>query len=191
MDLHQRAEEIPGIAALLSEFSAPDCNPLDAQRLAIDMGERAGAHLLRNGIVVDALCPILRAGLPFAVGISRYYPGAHVAAIHARRLRGRDRVAIERMGPLRDGTTVLLIDTIGATGSTLVAVSGAIREDYQRMRILAISAYASPMAVERVLACGTVDDYIVGRLADGVDTDGYLYPPTHGDAGDKLYADMF
>jgi uracil phosphoribosyltransferase len=191
MDIRQRTQEIPGIAALLTEFSAPNCNPLDAQRLAADMGERAGEHLVRNGVGIDTLCPILRAGLPFAVGISRHYPGAHVAAIHARRLGGRDRVAIERMGPLRDGATILLIDTIGATGSTLVAVSGAIREDYPRMRILAISAYASPTAVERVLACGTVDDYIVGRLADGVDADGYLYPPTHGDAGDKLYADMF
>jgi len=181
----------PGFAGLLDQFSAADCNALDAQRLVVDMGDLLGEWIARSGERVDALCPILRAGLPLAVGISRHLSGLDVSPIHAKRLPGRDRVAIERIGKIRSGSTLLLTETIAATGKTLTTVADLVHSEWRDVRLLVAVAYASPKAIAAVEECGLVAGMWIGQVAHGVDEHGYLFPATNGDAGDKLYMDMF
>lgn len=178
-------------ASLLEQFSAADCNTLDAQRLVVDMGELLGEGIARSGERIDALCPILRAGLPLAVGISRHLSGLDVTPIHAKRLPGRERVAIERIGSIRDESTLLLTETIAATGKTLTTVAELVHSEWRNVRLLVAVAYASPKAIAAVEMCGLVDRMWIGQVAQGVDENGYLFPATNGDAGDKLYMDMF
>ena len=179
------------IAMLLEEFSAPECNTLDAQRLVSDIGGILGEQIARAEDRIDALCPILRAGLPLAVGISRHLSGLDVAPIHAKRLSGRERVAIEQVGKIRSNSTLLLTDTVAATGKTLTTVAALLHSEWQDLRLLVAVAYASPEAISAVEACDLISGLWIGQVAQGVDSNGYLFPATNGDAGDKMYLEMF
>lgn len=183
--------DVPEIATALAAFSAPDCNQLSAQRLIADMGATLGERIRRQAVGFDFLCPVLRAGLPLAVGISRHFPDAEVAPIHARRLASTQTIAVERMAAIRNGATLLLADTIAATGGTLATLGRLLREEWEGVRLLAAVGYASPEALARLEGTGVFDSIWVGHVADGVDAQGYLFPATNGDAGDKMFRDMF
>ena len=183
--------DVPEIAKALEEFSAPDCNPLNAQRLIADMGASLGQRLRSESVQFDYLCPILRAGLPLAVGLSRHFPYVEVAPIHARREFNTQTIAVERIAAIRDGSTLLLVDTIAATGGTLVTLGRLLKQEWEGLRLLVAVGYASPTALERLESSDVFDSTWVGRIADGVDAQGYLFPATHGDAGDKMFRGMF
>lgn len=189
--MHTHLVDIPEITTALEEFSAPDCNPLSAQRLIADMGAGLGARIRSHAASFDYLCPILRAGLPLAVGISRHFPDVEVAPIHAKRLTSTQTIAVERIASIRNDSSLLLVDTILATGGTLTTLGRLLKEEWEGLRLLAAVGYASPEALQKLESSGLFDTIWVGRVADGVDAQGYLFPATHGDAGDKMFAGMF
>ena len=189
--MQKHVVDIDEIGRALDEFSTPGCSPLSAQRLAVDMGRALGQAIRHHGIEPDYLCPVLRAGLPLAVGLSNHYPQAQVAPIHASRLGVSNAIAIERVAPIRSGSTLLLVDTIAATGSTLVALGRMLKAEWEHLRLLVAIGYASPEALQRLADSGHFEAAWLGRVADGVDAQGYLFPATHGDAGDKMFAGMF
>ncbi|GAB3380956.1 uracil phosphoribosyltransferase [Lysobacter fragariae] len=189
--MHIHLVDIPEIATTLEEFSSPDCNQLNAQRLIADMGSTLGQRIRSQSVAFDYLCPILRAGLPLAVGISRHFPEVAVAPIHAKRLTNAQTIAVERIAAIRDDSTLLLVDTIAATGGTLATLGRLLKEEWEGLRLLAAVGYASPEALGRLEGSGVFDTIWVGRVADGVDAQGYLFPATNGDAGDKMFRGMF
>lgn len=180
----------PRVRTLIDEFSAPDCNPLVAQYVIGELGRTLGERIRDTGADVDVVCPILRAGLPFAVGLGTRFPRARVAPIHARRHIGTGTVAVERVADVHDGDALLLVDTIAATGRTLVTLGRLLSSEWSGLTLQVAIGYASPEALEVVSRSGFYERVWVARIAGGVDAAGYLFPATNGDAGDKMFGGM-
>lgn len=189
--MHTHVVGTPELVMALEKFSAPECGQLSAQHLVADIGSILGKRIKSQSTRLDYLCPILRAGLPLAVGISRHFPEVKVAFIHAKRLANTKMIAVERIASIRNNSALLLVDTIAATGSTLATLGRLLKEEWKALQLFAAVGYASHEALEKLRKSRAFASTWVGCLANGVDAKGYLFPSTNGDAGDKMFRGIF
>ena len=148
-------------------------------------------HLPGHGIVIAT---ILRAGLPFHQGFLNYFDQAENAFISARRAYNRSEEEMEVRfdsiyTPRLEGKTLLLVDTMLATGSSLVV---AYHE------LLAQGGAPAHTHIASVIASRQGIDHVEKTLADEpvslwtAALDDRLTPtlyidPGLGDAGDLAY----
>lgn len=140
------------------------------------------------------LATILRAGLPFHHGFLNYFDHAENAFVSAYR-RYKEKgdsfdVLVEYMAsPRLDGKTLVLVDPMLATGSSMELAYRALLEKGTPGRIHVASVIASRRGVEYVrehfpgdttLWCGDIDDE--------VNSHSYIVPGL-GDAGDLAYGE--
>lgn len=139
------------------------------------------------------LATILRAGLPFHHGFLTYFDKAENAFVSAYR-RYKEKgdtfdVLVEYMAsPSIDGKTLLLVDPMLATGSSMELAYRALLQKGTPAKIHVASVIASRQSVEYVkqhfpedkttLWCGDIDDE--------VNSHSYIVPGL-GDAGDLAY----
>lgn len=139
------------------------------------------------------LATILRAGLPFHHGFLTYFDQAENAFVSAYR-RYKEKgdtfdVLVEYMAsPSIEGKTLLLVDPMLATGSSMELAYRALLEKGTPAKIHVASVIASRQSVEYVrqhfpedkttLWCGDIDDE--------VNSHSYIVPGL-GDAGDLAY----
>lgn len=141
------------------------------------------------------LATILRAGLPFHQGFLNYFDDAENAFVSAYRksiLGGVFEIRVEYIscGSL-EGKTLILVDPMLATGSSLVAAYEALcQKGGQPAHTHFVSVLASRQGVEYVLEntdqerttlwCATVDEHLNERK--------YIVPGL-GDAGDLAFGE--
>ena len=141
------------------------------------------------------LATILRAGLPFHQGFLNYFDDAENAFVSAYRkstFDGKFIIKVEYIscGSL-EGKTLILVDPMLATGSSLVAAYEALCEKGgQPAHTHFVSVLASRQGVDYVLEhtdqkrtslwCATVDDHLNDRKYIG---------PGLGDAGDLAFGE--
>lgn len=141
------------------------------------------------------LATILRAGLPYHHGFLSYFDRAENAFVSAYR-RYREKgdtfdVVIEYMAsPEIEGKTLILVDPMLATGSSMELAYEALLHRGTPARIHVASVIASRQSVEYVkehfpndrttLWCGAIDDQINSHK--------YIVPGL-GDAGDLAYGE--
>jgi uracil phosphoribosyltransferase len=91
--------------------------------------------------------------------------------------------------PVLTNKTVIILDTVIATGDTVNALCNKIHKMYPAhdYQLKVISCYASPQSVKLLLANTAVNELIAGVISITVDQQGYLIPATNGDMGDKLF----
>lgn len=95
-----------------------------------------------------------------------------------------------RHPPAADDGRLIILDTIVATGDTILRVCDEIvhlqggRTDGSAV---VLCCYAAPQALERVAKHPLVGLVVVAYQAEHCDDAGYLVPYTHGDIGDKLF----
>ncbi|QYF94327.1 hypothetical protein KY495_03665 [Massilia sp. PAMC28688] len=173
-----------------SAFCAADINVLDAQRRVISLGEVIGEWMASQGQDAAVLCPIMRAALPFAIGVAASFPARAIRPIRISRAAIDAGAGLDTHFADIPSGTVLLIDTVTATGKTLSYLAKEIQRHQPGCRIIATVAYASPQALTLLERESVIDHMWVGHLSDSVDSNGYLIPPTNGDTGDKLFDGM-
>lgn len=142
------------------------------------------------------LATILRAGLPFHHGFLNYFDraeNAFVSAYRRYREKGGDTfdVMVEYMAsPSIEGKTLLLVDPMLATGSSMELAYRALLEKGEPARIHVASVIASRKSVDYIcehlpgdkttLWCGAIDK--------DVNAHSYIVPGL-GDAGDLAYGE--
>ena len=84
---------------------------------------------------------------------------------------------------------LLLLETVSATGDTLIEVARKINFICPEVKVSALVCYASPQAIEKTASSNCLTNLIVGIQSEGVDPAGWLLPKIRGDAGDKLFGD--
>ena len=148
------------------------------------MLRRLDAHLP----VPDLLVPIARAGVAMWSAADAHFGCPETAFAIARKTKGTTDVAIALSSGLteRHGR-VLLLDTVSATGDTVVRVAETVAERLPHARVDVALCYASPTAMALIRGCGAIDRIALAILSEGVDRAGWLLPKINGDAGDKLY----
>lgn len=149
----------------------------------------AKCHTLIPNVVVGT---ILRAGLPFHQGFLRYIDNAENAFVSAyRKYKEKDsfEIHIEYIAsPSISGKTLILVDPMLATGSSMELSYQALLTKGQPARIILASVIASRQAVD-YLQSKFPDDSVslyVAAIDDVINTHKYIVPGL-GDAGDLAF----
>ncbi|KAF8247313.1 PRTase-like protein, partial [Wilcoxina mikolae CBS 423.85] len=185
----------PTIQSLIPSFLAPTL-PSTSMRLAIqtittELLTFAQSH---NPTLPHAtLIPILRGGLPMYLIAQTLFPSAPCVLVRCSKLKGTDTVTVDWLGrrpcseSIEDGG-ILLLDTVIASGDTLVRICDEIFEANGGVPkvVTVLSCYVSPLGVQKVAKHPVVREVVVGWEAEGFDDKGLLVPYP-GDVGDKLY----
>jgi uracil phosphoribosyltransferase len=142
------------------------------------------SHRLRTEKPV--LVTILRAGIPLLQGVQQVFPEAEVGFLGMARNEETlepktDYVALPEM----KGKTVILVDTMLATGGSFL---DAIRivEELGAKRIFVLCAIASQAGIERVLKHNGSIEIYPAAIDPTLNDRGYIVPGL-GDAGDRSY----
>lgn len=133
------------------------------------------------------ICPILRAGLGMASGVSEIMPEARVG--HIGLVRDEESLEpieyLNRLPSDLDAGPVILIDPMLATGgSASAAVSMTRRRGAKDIRMICL--VAAPEGVARMLNDHPTVPVYTAALDRELDDRGYIRPGL-GDAGDRLF----
>ena len=139
------------------------------------------------------LATILRAGLPFHHGFLSYFDHAENAFVSAYR-RYKEKgdsfdVLVEYLAsPRIDGKTLILVDPMLATGSSMELAYRALLRKGEPARIHVASVIASRQSVEYIRETFPADRTTlwVGAIDEEVNSHSYIVPGL-GDAGDLAY----
>jgi len=140
------------------------------------------------------LVSVLRASMPMLEGMLEVFRSSQVGFVVARRYEAENGFVEDIDAQVHyvnlpdiEGRTVIVVDPMLATGSTLKKVLSKVLSFGRPSRILVVSAIATSYGISRVL--GTVPDatLYVASIDEGLDQKGYILPGL-GDAGDRAYS---
>ncbi len=137
------------------------------------------------------LCSILRAGLPLHQGVLNYFDKIENAFISAYRQHTTDEefeIMVEYLAsPSLDNKTLILVDPMLATGSSLVAVQKALNKMGHIKEIHLVSVIAAQEGIEFVSKHFPENSHLwVATVDPDLNSKGYIIPGL-GDAGDLAF----
>jgi len=137
------------------------------------------------------IASILRAGLPMHQGVLNVFDKAENSFVSAYRKHHKDgefEVHVEYMAsPNIDGKTVVIVDPMMATGSSMVLVYKSLLQMGTPKKVIIVSAISSKEAVEYVMSkLPKGSDLWVGAIDAELTAQSYIVPGL-GDAGDLSY----
>jgi uracil phosphoribosyltransferase len=138
------------------------------------------------------LCTILRAGLPFHQGFMNFFDhadSAFVTAYRNVRKNGDFIIAIDHIStPDLDGKTLIVCDTMLATGQSIVQVCKELIAQYDIAELHIAAVIASTEGIAHVRA-NLPKAYIwVGAVDEEMTSKAYIVPGL-GDAGDLAFGE--
>lgn len=129
---------------------------------------------------------ILRAGLPLVSGIHKVFPNAEVGFIAMSRDEQTLKAKIEYIAlPEMKGRTVILADTMLATGGSLIDAIELITP-YQPKKIIILAAIAAEPGLKRIAGFNPDIKVYAAAIDPLLNEKGYIVPGL-GDAGDRAY----
>ena len=139
------------------------------------------------------LCSVLRAGLPLHQGVLNYFDQIENAFISAYRHHSSDEqfeIKVEYLAsPSLEGKTLVLVDPMLATGSSLVAVQEALTKLGKVKQIHLIAVIAAQEGIDYVSKHFPENSHLwVATVDSELNSKGYIVPGL-GDAGDLAYGD--
>jgi uracil phosphoribosyltransferase len=149
----------------------------------------ADSSMISEDIVIAS---ILRAGLTMHQGVLNYFDKAENAFISAYREEGKSgeeiKVHVEYLAsPDLKGKTLVIVDPMLATGTSLLLTLDAIKKNGTPAQIHILSAIASRPAVDRISKeLGEETQIWVGAIDEKIDDHSYIVPGL-GDAGDLAF----
>lgn len=157
------------------------------QDITTPLGVKRMSQINENVVVAS----ILRAGLTLHQGVLNFFDKAENAFISAYREEAAGetiKVHVEYLAsPDLNGKTLLLVDPMLATGTSVLLVLKAIRKNGNPARIHILSAIASKPGVEHVVSeLGDEVDLWIGDIDENLNDKAYIVPGL-GDAGDLAF----
>lgn len=157
----------------------------------IDVTTPLGVATCRNITDKVVLATIFRAGVPFHHGFLSYFDDAENAFVSAyRKYREKDNfdVFIEYIAsPRLDGKTLVIVDPMLATGSSMELSYRALLTKGNPARLHVASVIASHQAIEYVERTFPADTTLwVATVDNEINSHSYIVPGL-GDAGDLAY----
>ncbi|UEG52961.1 uracil phosphoribosyltransferase [Mucilaginibacter daejeonensis] len=138
------------------------------------------------------LCTILRAGLPLHQGFMNVFdrsPSGFVTAYRKVNKNGTFIIKIEHISaPDLQGRTLILCDTMLATGQSVVQVCKEIMGQYELADLHIAAVIASSEGVEHVRANLPMAKLWIGAIDEEMTTRSYIVPGL-GDAGDLSFGE--
>lgn len=185
MRFRKNIERIGGILA----YELSKKLPFTEKEIQTPLGVK-NMHIIKSKIV---LCSILRAGLPLHQGVLSIFDEAENAFISAYRKHNTNNekefnIEVEYFAsPSLENKTLLLIDPMLATGSSMVAVYEALKKHGIPKKIHIISVIGSLKGVEYIEKYFPQDTELwISAIDDKLNDKGYIIPGL-GDAGDLAF----
>ncbi|OQE07641.1 hypothetical protein PENVUL_c012G09608 [Penicillium vulpinum] len=190
--------QTPTLTTLMTTFCSPSSTPKIMQdtihALTHEIISAAKSHDTTLTQSFTTMIPILHGALPMFVAAQPLLPATSCILARCSKAKGTQDVVVDWLGrrpfpPESDDGKILVLDTIIATGDTVVKLCEELWEmSGQKSRsVVVLCTYAAPDALEKVARCPVVEYVLVGRRAERCDERGYLVPYTNGDIGDKIY----
>jgi len=152
------------------------------------LGE-AEVNVLENQPVLGT---IMRAGLPFHQGFLNFFdhaPSAFITAYRKVHKSGDFVIQIEHIAsPDLEGRTLILCDTMLATGQSVVQVCKELLAQYNLKDLHIAAVIASTEGLEHVKAHLPMANIWVGAVDEEMTTKSFIVPGL-GDAGDLSFGD--
>jgi len=152
------------------------------------LGE-AEVNVLENQPVLGT---IMRAGLPFHQGFLNFFdhaPSAFITAYRKVHKSGDFVIQIEHIAsPDLEGRTLILCDTMLATGQSVVQVCKELLAQYNLKDLHIAAVIASTEGLEHVRAHLPMANIWVGAVDEEMTTKSFIVPGL-GDAGDLSFGD--
>lgn len=145
------------------------------------LGEAAGK------IIADKieLIPVLRAGLAMLRPFQELYPNAHIGPIACQRNHDLSiTVSYEKISRDLRGSTVIILDTMLATGNTVKRVIDLV-EQRGALKIVVVNILSVQMGLEHLAGYPV----ITAGDSDTLDANYYVFPGV-GDSGDRLFGSI-
>jgi uracil phosphoribosyltransferase len=138
------------------------------------------------------LCTILRAGLPFHQGFMNYFdksPSAFVTAYRKVKKTGAFIINIDHISsPDLNGKTLIICDTMLATGQSMVQVCKELIATYEIKELHIAAVIASTEGIEHVKANLPKANLWLGAIDEEMTSKAYIVPGL-GDAGDLAFGE--
>lgn len=129
--------------------------------------------------------PIARAGLAMLPAFEKLLPCSHVGVIAASRNKDLTiDIVYNKMSKSLSGKTVIILDTMLATGSTINKVISLVR-NRDGSKIIVACILATPIGIENIQKNLEIPIISVG-VNESLDDKNYVYPGV-GDSGDRLF----
>lgn len=176
-------------AQLIRAFSKPYIQRRAAREiiddLSLHMSYTAKKYIPGAGMLI----PVARAGFAMLAGFENTYGYPRVGFVVARKDKVHRSVEISLSAGIDEtASSVLILDTIAATGDTLIQLAANLQDRGIEDVSVAI-AFASPEALNALKGANRFVNILVGVLGSGVEN-GWILPRIHGDAGDKLFGQV-
>ncbi|MCZ6507114.1 MAG: uracil phosphoribosyltransferase [Acidobacteria bacterium] len=176
--------QISGEMAALLAYEA--CHDLETERTTVESwaGEVEVDRLDGEHVTLAA---VLRAGLGMLEGVLHQIPTASVSFLGMERNEEtlEPHAYYEKMAPHTEGSTVLLIDPMLATGGTAVASIEFLARD-RPARIKALFLIAAPEGIAKLEEAHPEVDIYTAVVDSHLNEFGYILPGL-GDAGDRIF----
>jgi len=159
---------------------------------AVEVQTPLGIAQINVPAEIPVLCTILRAGLPFHQGFMNMFdksPSAFVTAHRKTKKTGSFIIQIEHIStPNLEGKTLILIDTMLATGQSVVQVCKELLGQYKLADLHIAAVIASTEGVEHVRANLPMANLWIGAIDEEMTTKSFIVPGL-GDAGDLAFGE--
>ena len=139
------------------------------------------------------LCSVLRAGLPLHQGVLNYFDqieNAFISAYRHHTTAEEFEIKVEYLAsPSLEGKTLILVDPMLATGSSLVAVQKALLKmgDVKEIHLMAV--IAAQEGIDYIAKHFPENSHLwVATVDQDLNSKGYIVPGL-GDAGDLAFGD--
>lgn len=132
------------------------------------------------------LVTILRAGLPLCAGVHKVFPNAEVGFLGMSRNEETLKASTTYIAlPNIENKTVILIDTMLATGGSMIDALNIIKQRNPK-KIIVVTAIASVPGIDRVLQYDPSVRIFSAAVDPSLNEKGFIIPGL-GDAGDRCY----
>ena len=149
------------------------------------MGEKANHDIVKEEII---LITVLRAGIPFYLGIEKVFPDSESGFLGMMRNEETLKAKIDYIAiPPLKGKTIILADTMIATGGSIIDAI-KILEKFQPKRIIVVGVIVAVDGIDRILSYDKRIKIFAGAVDPILNNKGYIIPGL-GDAGDRSYGE--
>ena len=191
-----RFRELLRLAGILLGYEAARFLPARRDEVKTPLGATASAVRVADEELV--IVAVLRAAAPMAMGLLELYPRAVLGFVAASRLEDTGRKQQGRLVfevdmpywkvPRVSGKTVITVDPMLATGSTLSRIVARLeREDAKKIVVVSLIATREGLEAIREAVKGEVV-VVAGAVDTELNEKGFIVPGL-GDAGDRCFGE--
>lgn len=203
-------EDSPYLMEVLTELRDKETDSIAFRKGLVKFGRFMGYEIIKTmdtekviietpleeteGVVVRdrknvVIITVLRAAVPMMEGLVKVFEHARIGIVSAVRGKAPEfKVEMNyiKIPHISDEDTVIIVDPMIATGSTLIEVISELKKYGEPKRIIVAGILGAPEGISKIKEKFPDVEIFVGKVDRELNEDGYILPGL-GDAGDRAF----